>query len=163
MADLSLRIDVDPYLYSRGDSLLYFKATTYLNNEGPYDASEIQVAFSSDISCQVARADNTSDEDDDGVPNTVIWDIDTAGVAQAGIALETECFINALDPVEVSAEVIRSAQLDPDSTPGNGRTEEDDMVSLRLDLTSMPCGDAGCSGNVYEHVIGHEIGHDVGP
>gem|GEM_PF-3953578 len=150
MADLSLRMDVDPYLYST-ENALFVKVTTYLYNDGPANASEVQVALTSDIPCQVARADSTSE---DNGPDGIIWDIDSASVAQSGVALETECLLNGLESIEISAEVMRSGQLDPDSTPGNGRPEEDDLVSLRLD---PECGDTGC--RVIEHVITHEIGH----
>lgn len=137
MADLSLNMTVSPDTYSIGE-YSFAKVTAYLMNDGPNDASGIQIAIFSETPCWEARADSTKE---DNGPDGIIWDIDSAGVNQTNNALAVECLLNGQEIIELGVEILRSDLADPDSTPGNGAPEEDDQTQVRLYPEVPPCPD----------------------
>ncbi|MBX2820766.1 MAG: hypothetical protein KTR29_13825 [Rhodothermaceae bacterium] len=166
MADLSLDIEVHhphpdsiPDTIVGHDSLAPFIGEVIVSNEGPADATGIQVAFTSNASCQfvggydnegnllrdvtLPAGGNTGDDDDDndGVDDIILVDILGVSSVSASTSIEFTCIQNIHEYTRLGAEIIRSDQLDPDSTPGNGDATEDDQVDVLTEPEVPPCPD----------------------
>ena len=156
MADLSLRLEVGPSTLSPIDSV-FNAVTVYVHNDGPSDASGIQVAFTSDASCQFAvvydnegnliRAvtshseGNTGDDDEPGGGDIILVDIIGPTIKSTSTSIELMCLRDVHEYTRISAEIVQSDLPDPDSTPGNGDASEDDQVEVLTEPEVPPCPD----------------------
>ena len=158
LADLSLDLEVDPYPYQVNDSS-FVKVTAYVYNEGPDQTAGVHAIFTSDTFCRVAPIGDENETNVSANADFMIWDIvqgnEVVGVYRewkqeegvwenkktVGGMLVLECLITEVESIELNLELLQSYADDPDSTPGNGKREEDDQVQVRLYPEVPPCPD----------------------
>ncbi|MEL7449062.1 MAG: OmpA family protein [Pseudomonadota bacterium] len=129
-ADLSIEKTASSAIPVVGDSQVF---TLTVNNAGPDDASGIEVTD------RIPAGFSFQGDNGNGAysPATGIWsvpDIPAGGSA----ALTILTVVNETGPWENTAEVTRSDQFDPDSTPGNNDPDEDDQDSIDTPPRQMP-------------------------
>jgi large repetitive protein len=124
MADLSLTKTADHTNTHQLNEQVVFTIT--LQNSGPDTATGIQVT---DVMPQLLSFDSVDAPDGTTYDSTTnVWSVDMlAKDAQATLELTT--FVNQCRPAAPQnniAEVTKSDQKDPDSTPNNNNASEDD-------------------------------------
>lgn len=125
IADLSLTKGVDNANPSPGDPVTF---TVVLTNSGPSTATNVQVSDpipSGLTNATVAVSAGTYDS------ATGLWSIPSLANG-ASVTLTLTGTFNAAGTSTNVAEVTGSDQPDPDSTPGNGSTTEDDRASVTI-------------------------------
>jgi len=121
LADLSLTKDVSDTTPTVGDTVTF---TLTLTNDGPSDATGVQVTDTLPTGYTFVSANASLGSYDD---NTGVWDVGTVA-ANGDATLELTATVNASGDYTNTAEVTASDADDPDSTPGNGDTTEDDYA-----------------------------------
>jgi len=64
--------------------------------------------------------------------STGLWTISGALLGSSTATLQITAFVNSSGSFAIVSEILTSGQVDPDSTPGNGNTGEDDYAALTL-------------------------------
>ena len=125
IADLSLTKAVDNANPSPGDPVTF---TVVLTNSGPSTATNVQVSdpipsglTNATVTVSAGTYDNA----------TGLWSIPSLANG-ASVTLTLNGTFNAAGTSTNVAEVTGSDQPDPDSTPGNGSTNEDDRASVTI-------------------------------
>ena len=151
-ADLSLTKSVDEDRPQVGDTVTF---TLALSNGGPDDATNVQVTDSLPSGLTFVSA-NPSGEYNSG---TGVW---SAGTVSAGTTdmLTISATVDSLGDKVNTAEVTASDVFDPDSTPGNGSTTEDDLDSATVSPRSADISVTKTASNGTPF-IGSEITYTV--
>lgn len=137
LADLDLVKTVDNATPNSGDTIVY---TITVTNSGPGKTDDVVVQ--DNLPAGVAY-----DSDDGGgaYDNTTgEWTIGAMGVGDIRI-LKITATVTGTGTITNTAEVIKSTQPDPGSTPGNNEEAEDDQDSADIIVTAYDHGDAPAS------------------
>lgn len=122
-ANLSLSKTVDIANPDQGDLVTF---TVTANNAGPDAASNIviqDILPSGLIDIEVSTADG------EYTSSTGRWTIDQLGINEFSV-LQIRARVSTADIVTNTAEIISVDQFDPNSVPGNGNLDEDDIASV---------------------------------
>lgn len=111
-------------------------------NRGPANTQEVSVLERLPNGLQFVSATPSQGSYN---PNTSIWYIGNLNVNQT-VTLTLRVRVNTTTGVSNVAEVITSSKIDPDSTPNNNRSEEDDQDEVRLNSMLAVCNES-CSSN----------------
>ncbi len=132
-ADLSLAQVVSDPNPQLGQDVTF---TVTLANDGPDPATNVEVTDFLPFDLIFTRSTVSQGEYDD---LDGIWLVGNLGVGASAV-LTITATVDSTDPITNTAEVTASDQTDPDSTPGNGISGEDDQFSLAVGtcLTSGP-------------------------
>ncbi len=150
-ADLSLFAISDSSVYHAFENLTYHLA---LVNRGPDAASGITVSIGLPEGFSYTTDSLTAGQYD---PFAGIWNIDY--LANGDTAFLDVTVFPLTDSLEVIAyfEILTSDQTDPNSTPGNGANNEDDIVLVSLAIipnyTGDPLEDRAGQGTIYSNVV----------
>ncbi len=125
IADLSLTQVVDDPNPVLGQDVTF---TITLTNDGPDRATNIEVFDLLPLDL-VFTSSNVSEDQYDDLDG--VWFVDNLN-AGASAVLRITATVDSSDTITNTAEIIASDQSDPDSTPDNGISDEDDQVSLSL-------------------------------
>jgi len=124
-ADLSLTTSVNNSSPSRNEVILL---SVTLTNSGKNEGTGVVVSNPLSNPLQFVSYSATAGSYN---PQTGQWSIDS--VAAGGVEqLQIYARVVGKNPFVSRAEVVRSRQLDPDSTPGNGLTTEDDYAQVSV-------------------------------
>ncbi len=124
-ADLSLEKTVSTSTPNVGSQVTF---TLTVRNAGPDAASNVVVADPLPSGLSLVSFDPSVGSFD---PSTGTWTIATIAVG-ANATLELVATVDTLNDKTNIAEITSSSQLDPDSTPGNFASDEDDIASVTL-------------------------------
>lgn len=124
-ADISLNVTSSSVAPSTGTNVVL---TFDVFNTGPVTTSGVSVdvnlpAGLSYVSNNGAGAYSTS---------TGLWTIPGSVAGGVTASLQITAYVNTSGSYAITGEVMTSVQADPDSTPGNGNTSEDDYATLTL-------------------------------
>ncbi|NNE00173.1 MAG: DUF11 domain-containing protein [Pirellulaceae bacterium] len=124
-ADLSLTKTVDDSNPNVGQQVTFNISVT---NDGPDAAANIDVRDSLPSGLSLLSANESA-----GTYNTTtgIWSIPTLS-ANGSATLVIQAMVDSIGDKINTAEIIASSQADPDSTPGNNDSGEDDQDSVTL-------------------------------
>lgn len=125
VADLSLIKAVDNSTPGRVGDIQFIVRVT---NAGPDPATEVVVKDMLPPGLRLVSADPTIGTYD---AETGLWEIDSIDNGQFA-QLRLVAAVTSAEPSTNVAEVIQALQIDPDSTPGNGDPEEDDIASAAV-------------------------------
>jgi alpha-tubulin suppressor-like RCC1 family protein len=134
VADISLRLEGAPTGIDRGASA---QVTVRIENQGPDPATGVRVALSP-LLVQIASANAGH-----GSVTGSTWDVGTLAVGAQGALLLTLSAPSA-GAGSLRAELIGSEVIDPDSTPNNGASTEDDQAETSITV-SAPASSAPAS------------------
>jgi len=125
VADLSLANVVNDPNPQLNDTVSFFVSVV---NAGPVAATAIEISalLPFELYFEAAQVSVGAYDDFDG-----IWLIDQLLPGQSA-SLQIEAIVETTDPVSFTAEVVATDQMDPDSTPGNGISSEDDQATSAL-------------------------------
>lgn len=126
VADLSLSKTVDNATPNVGDNVSF---TIVVSNAGPDPATNVTVLDQLPQGLQIADAVPDAGTYD---PKSGIWNIGNLGVNES-INLKLVATSTAPGPVTNTAQVQTSDQIDPNSTPGNNKPDEDDQDSATVE------------------------------
>jgi uncharacterized repeat protein (TIGR01451 family) len=129
-ADLSLTQAVDKTAPNVGEQVTF---TLTLNNAGPDAGTNVTVSDVLPTGFTFASATPSQ-----GIytPSTGQWNVGTL-TANANATLALSATVTAIGQKQNIAEVAKSDQFDPDSTPGNHVAEEDDQASATVKPTAV--------------------------
>ncbi|CAM2009735.1 M43 family zinc metalloprotease [Acanthopleuribacter pedis] len=144
-ADLSMAISATPEKADVGETLVIRVQVT---NAGP-DTSENVTARVSIGNTNPTPVEILSDDGGGAFnPATGLWTIGSLDAAQT-VALNVTTRVIAFGGVGADAEVLTSNLFDPDSTPGNNLSSEDDWASV---VVGTPEADLSLSGTLSSEV-----------
>lgn len=123
LADLSLQLDVASASANVGEEVTF---TYTVTNGGPDGASEIEVTAPLPLGLSYASHTGGSYQ-----ANTGVWSISELS-ANSSTTLSVNAIVNIPGTKTHSAEITAVAEADPDSTPNNGETSEDDQDSVTV-------------------------------
>lgn len=125
IADLRVLIDVSDATPNQHEELFY---TLIVFNDGPSDATQVTVRSILPDGLGFVRVANGA-----GVYNEFLglWDIPSIA-AQSAASMQLVVVVDSKQPIITTAEVIRSEQYDPNSTPDNGDTSENDYGAVAV-------------------------------
>lgn len=133
VADLSITHTVDQINPTLGQQPTF---TITLTNDGPDRATNVEVSEFLPLDLIFVRSTVTQGtyDDFDG-----IWNVGNINSGDSAV-LTVTATVDGTDTIEVTAEVLSSDQNDPDSTPGNAISGEDDEATIALStcLTGGP-------------------------
>ena len=140
-ADLSLVMTVDNGLPFVGQVVTI---TLTVANDGPDQATSVHVTDLLPVGLGYVSDNGAGDYD----TSTGVWAVGTLDVGGPGstAALEITATVTGTTPVDNVAEVTASDQVDPDSTPSNASTTEDDDDSITI--TGQPSADVSLTKTV---------------
>ncbi len=128
-ANLSLAMSAVPLALGIGETVTF---TLTVNNAGPLDATGIVVRNSLPAGLTYASSAASQGTFDSATGN---WTV--GGVANGGAAtLQLLATVAAAGMLTNVAEIIAADQPDPNSTPGNGVTTEDDFAQIAVTVRS---------------------------
>lgn len=138
-ADLSLSVSASNTAPNTGTNVVL---TYTLANAGPLDASGISVNISLPVGLNYV-SDNSG-----GAFNSAsgVWTVAGNLANNGSTSIQITAFVNTSGPYTTSGEVSASNQPDPDSTPANGNTGEDDYATITLSPVSPPVPSLLCPG-----------------
>ena len=149
-ADLSLTKTVNPTSAGPNDTVTF---TLTLTNSGPGSATNVEVTdtvpngftyVANSIGSNAGSTGATITTDDTN-PASLKWTVDRLDKNES-VTLTFNATVNSSGNYTNTAEVTKSDQPDPDSTPGNGDTNEDDYASATV--TYEPEADLSLSKSV---------------
>jgi uncharacterized repeat protein (TIGR01451 family) len=125
VADLSLNKSVDNASPAFGGEVVF---TLTLANAGPSNATNVSVRDALPVGLTFVGATASQ-----GAYNATggDWNVGTV-VAGDVLTLQIRARVDTTQPITNSAEITRSDQFDPDSTPGNNKAGEDDSASVTI-------------------------------
>ncbi len=153
VADLSLITSVDNTSPDVGDDVTF---TILLTNEGPDAATNVEVSDLLPTGLGYVSDDSGGTYD----PATGIWDVGSLPGGDT-VTLDITATVEGLGTFTNAARVTSSDQFDPDSTPGNDDTSEDDQdvaifhVGSVADLAVVKTGFPGLV------VVGHALVYTI--
>lgn len=121
-ADLSLTLSADEEAVNVGETTIL---SLQINNDGPDDASNIQVSL------PIPGDFSYVGDDGGGSYAAGVWSISGLTAGDQAV-LNLSLSYQGADRTEVVAEIIAVDEQDPDSTPNNGNSEEDDQASVEI-------------------------------
>ncbi|MEM1326687.1 MAG: pre-peptidase C-terminal domain-containing protein [Bacteroidota bacterium] len=139
-ADLSLSIDTNADGFGQYENVTF---RVEVRNDGPLDAENVFINVPIPTASAFTSAITTIGGYRIGSRN---WEIGSIAAGESGVLEFTVFSLSNNTPITIYAQVTRSSEEDPDSTPGNGNgesTQEDDEASFTL----RPDGNAN-DGNV---------------
>ena len=137
IVDLSLTKNVDTTTPDVGSNVVF---TLTINNDGPSDATSVQVADVIPSGFTYISDDGAGDYDD----GTGIWDVGTLAMGNTEI-LNITASVNPTGTYTNTGEITAHDQADVDSTPNNGLLAEDDQDNVVL--TPIPLVDISVTQN----------------
>jgi uncharacterized repeat protein (TIGR01451 family) len=148
--DLSLKKTVSSSTAHPGDTVMY---SVTLSNNSAFVATGIQVTDILPVGVTFASFAGASFGSYNAT--TQIWSIPSVTPFTYGnIAIYVTVDAGANGNITNTAEITAAGQPDPDSTPGNGVSTEDDIASVNLNVTPLPSAcqaclkDSDCSGGL---------------
>jgi uncharacterized repeat protein (TIGR01451 family)/CSLREA domain-containing protein len=125
VADLSIAHTVNENNPALGQDVTF---TVTLTNDGPDPATNVEVSefLPLDLIFVRSTVSQGSYDDLDG-----IWSVGALNPSATAV-LTVTATVDTTDPINVTAELSSADQLDPDSTPGNAISGEDDQFSVAL-------------------------------
>jgi uncharacterized repeat protein (TIGR01451 family) len=120
VADLSIEKTASNETPGR-DEEVEFRIT--VSNQGPNTATDVVVRDPLPPGLRLISVDTTEGQYD---PATGLWTIPSIVVGTPQ-QLRLVTAVTSAQPATNAAEIMQSRQLDPDSTPGNGASDEDDL------------------------------------
>ncbi|TAF99342.1 MAG: DUF11 domain-containing protein [Betaproteobacteria bacterium] len=125
-ADLSLTKTADNSVPNVGASVVF---TLTVNNAGPSAATGVQVTDLLPANLAFVSASSANYN-----AATGLWNVGALSASGAGASASITITARPLVPGAIinRAEITKSDQFDPDSTPGNGRAGEDDQAQVTL-------------------------------
>jgi len=126
IADLRVLVDVSDQTPNQNEELFY---TLIVFNDGPSDATNVMVRSILPDGLNFVRVANGAGEYDKFLG---LWDIPSIP-AQSAASMQLVVTVDSKQPIANTAEVIRSDQYDPNSTPDNGDTSENDYSSVTVE------------------------------
>jgi uncharacterized repeat protein (TIGR01451 family) len=130
-ADLSLSQGVDKAVANVGETLTFM---IEVSNRGPDNATHVAVSnlLPAGLSLSEVTSSQGNFNHDQG-----LWTI--AGItAGQTVSLSFEVTLTEAGLITNTTEIIAADQFDPDSTPGNGLTHEDDQASVLITVSAKP-------------------------
>ncbi|MCO8124080.1 DUF11 domain-containing protein [Stieleria sp. TO1_6] len=140
IADLSLTKSVNNDAPGRNDEVEF---TIRVTNLGPNHATEVVVNDPLPPGLRFVSSDATGGSYD---PDTGLWTIPTIDADQFQ-QLRLVAAVTSAEPSTNVAEIIQSQQIDPNSTPGNGDPDEDDIASASVTPPVIDISVAGTTSN----------------
>ncbi|NJN18056.1 MAG: DUF11 domain-containing protein [Oscillochloris sp.] len=125
VADLSLQKTVDNTSPPVNGEVTY---TIALANAGPMRATGVQV--SEPLTNGLTYVSHTASQGGYN-PVTGLWEVGTVGVGETP-TLQIRARIEGIGPYRNTAQVSKSNQFDPDSSPNNNESGEDDQSSVEI-------------------------------
>ena len=125
IADLRTFIDVSDQTPNQNEELFY---TLIVYNEGPSDATNVDVRSVIPEGLDFVRVANGTGEYSE-LPG--LWKIPGIPAGTAA-SMQLVVTVDSKQPIESTAEVVRSDQYDPNSTPDNGDPTENDYSSVKV-------------------------------
>jgi uncharacterized repeat protein (TIGR01451 family) len=128
-ADLSLSQRADATVANMAETLTFI---IEVSNRGPNNATNIVISnsLSSELSLSEFKASHGHFNRDQG-----LWTI--AGItAGQTVSLSLKVMVTGSGVVTNTTEIVAVDQFDPDSTPGNGLSPEDDQASVLITVSS---------------------------
>ncbi len=126
IADLRVLVDVSDETPNQNEELFY---TLIVFNDGPSDATNVMVRSILPDGLNFVRVANGAGEYNEFLG---LWDIPSIP-AQSAASMQLVVTVDSKQPIATTAEVIRSDQYDPNSTPDNGDTSENDYDSVTVE------------------------------
>ena len=133
VADLSLSMSADRSSAQTGDQVVL---RTTLTNSGPDAAGRTTVAAALPSGLSFASVDAGGGSYDAGSGSWAVPGV----AAGASRTLELRATVTGAGTLNPHADVIAAGVPDPDSTPGNGATAEDDHAATTVVTTAAPGG-----------------------
>jgi uncharacterized repeat protein (TIGR01451 family) len=130
-ADLELTKKADKIQYAVGDQVLY---TIQLINKGPSNATGITVTDLLPAGVTFIQSTATAGTYNNTTGKWVVAALNTAQQA----TLTIRGTLTAAGSITNTAEITASNVPDPDSSPGNGVSTEDDQSSVSVSVTQQP-------------------------
>jgi uncharacterized repeat protein (TIGR01451 family) len=138
-ADLDLGLSASNSTPSIGTNVVL---TYVITNSGPVTTTG--------VTADVSLPSGLSYVSDDGAgaynSGTGVWTIPGSLAGSSTITLQLTAFVNSSGSFDVVSEILTSGQVDPDSTPGNGNTGEDDYAALTLAPVTPAVPTLSCPG-----------------
>ncbi|MDB4694902.1 hypothetical protein OAF47_00375 [bacterium] len=125
IADLRVLVDVSDEKPNQKEELFY---TLIVFNDGPSDATNVMVRSILPDGLDFVRVVNGAGEYDKFLG---LWDIPSIA-AQSAASMQLVVTVDSKQQVVTTVEVIRSDQYDPNSTPDNGDTSENDYGTVSI-------------------------------
>lgn len=137
-ADLSLSLNASNTTPTTGTNvtLTFTIANAGINADG----------VSVDINLPAGLTHVSNDGGGDYDTGTGVWTIPGTISGGSTASLQITAFVELIGPYDVSAEIETSNQTDPDSTPGNGSTTEDDDDAVTIVPVTPPVPSLLCPG-----------------
>jgi uncharacterized repeat protein (TIGR01451 family) len=130
VADLSLAKAVNNPLPKIGENITY---TLTLTNSGPNTATNVTVSDTLPDGLDFVSVGDGGSYD--ATTRTITWNVSSLPATSGSnvVTLDIVATVNSADSIANSASVTAADQTDPDSTPGNTDTTEDDAASVTID------------------------------
>ncbi len=125
VADLSLNKTVDNTTPDWGSNVTF---TLTVGNAGPANASNVSVSDLLPVGLVFVSSTASQGSYDPASGNWALGSLPAADVA----TLQITARVDTISPIKNTAEIVKSDQYDPDSTPGNGVAGEDDIATVTL-------------------------------
>ncbi len=113
-----------------------------ITNSGP--------VITTGVTADVSIPSGLSYVSDDGAgaydSGTGLWTIPGSLANNSAVTLQITAFVNSSGSYDVIGEIQTSGQIDPDSTPGNGDTGEDDYAEVTLNPVTPSVPTLSCPG-----------------
>ncbi len=138
-ADLDLSVTASNSAPSIGTNVVL---TFVITNSGPTTNSGVTAGLSLPSGLSYVSDDGA------GVYNfgAGLWTIPGSLTSGSSVTLQITAFVNSSGSFNVVSEVMTAVQLDPDSTPGNGITGEDDYATITLVPVTPAVPTLSCPG-----------------
>jgi len=108
--------------------------TYTITNSGPLSADGVTASLP--LPSGLSYVSDTGGGDYNSASN--VWTIPSPIVNGGTASIQITAYVNASGIFDVTSEIFTSNQTDPNSTPGNGNTAEDDYATITLNPSNIP-------------------------
>lgn len=140
-ADLSLMLSSSNSSPTTGTNVVL---TFTLSHTGPDAASGVTTQINLPTGLSYVSDDSGGDYNS----ATGVWTL-PASISNTSVSLQITAYVETSGNYDITSEIATSSQPDPDSTPGNGVTTEDDYAALTLNPVTPPVPTLTCPGAPY--------------
>ena len=149
VSDIELSMSVDNNSPMVGSDVIF---TIIVQNNGPSESTGI-------VAEDLLPDGFTFVSDDAGGnynPTTGVWTLPNIPSGDS-VSLNITATVNTTGDYTNIAEIVQADNLDPDSTPGNGVTTEDDYASITLDAQAVSDLEVSMSVDEMNPVVGSQV------